>query len=500
MLRLRTLFVFLSLLMLAAPVLHAQPSATEITADDLAAFEAIIEAEMDTFAMPGAAVAVISGDEIVYAKGFGVRDLASGAPFTTETRFRIGSTTKSMTSMLIAMLVDEGLVTWDTPVADIFPAFQTGDPDRTAQITVRDLMGMGTGLVSSPLDGLYWGEWDFDALLNAIANQQIGGDFREFYSYNNEVYALAGYAAAQISGAPLTVQGYADLLAARVFEPVGMASALVTDDVSALGEDYAESYEMSLLTGEPLLMTPVPIGMAAPAGAVWVNIEDMARYVITQMNGGVTPDGEQIVSADNLAETWAAGVSVPFDLPGISGTAYGMGWLSQTYNDLAIRYHDGGWMGYSTQMMVFPEADAAVIVFANSTNGSLFGISLTYSFAELLGDFEPAAVELVHEANAQLNEQIEGLRPLVSMEIGDLSAVVGDYEQGWAVEQRDDGSLWLIRGDWMLQAGYIEAIDQYVLINGGAAGTLFSFDTEADPVTISVQLGGAEALTLAKVE
>ncbi|MBZ0288746.1 MAG: beta-lactamase family protein, partial [Anaerolineae bacterium] len=149
---------------------------TPVTEDLLTAFETVIQTEMDYFDIPGAAVAVIAGDDVVYAEGFGERDLEAGAPFTTATRFRIGSTTKSLTSLLIAQLVDEGLLTWDTPVTDLLPEFATADPERTAQMKLRDLMGMGSGLVSSNVDGLYWGDWDVDALLEAVAAQTIDGD------------------------------------------------------------------------------------------------------------------------------------------------------------------------------------------------------------------------------------------------------------------------------------------------------------------------------------
>jgi CubicO group peptidase (beta-lactamase class C family) len=112
----------------------------------LAQFEALVQSEMAYQHIPGAAVAVIQDGAVIYSQGFGVRSVATGEPFTPQTQFRIGSTTKSMTSLMIAQLVDEGVLDWETPVVEIYPDFQTSDPDLTAALTVRDLMSMGTGL------------------------------------------------------------------------------------------------------------------------------------------------------------------------------------------------------------------------------------------------------------------------------------------------------------------------------------------------------------------
>lgn len=464
----------------------------------LAEFDALIQSEMTYFNIPGAAVAVIAGGKTVYAEGFGVRDLAADAPFTTETRFRIGSTTKSMTALLVAQLVDEGLVSWDTPVSDLFPAFSTSEPELAERITVRDLMSMGTGLVSSTVDGFYWGEWDVEAMLGGIAAQPVGGAYGEHYSYNNEVYALAGYAAATAAGLDADVQSYADLMQTRIFDPVGMTSAIITDDESRLGENYSLSYEPLLLDDGFLQMADPPIGVVAPSGAVWAHVEDMARYVIMQMNGGVTADGRRIVSEAALAETWQPGVAMPADAPGITDSAYGMGWVTQTYQETPIRFHDGGWAGYNTQMAVYPAADVGLVVFANSTMGGLFGHMLVYAFAEMVHDLEPGAVDLTRSMVDDINAQIALARPQISAEIGDASALIGAYEQGWRVEQRSDASVWLVRGAWEFRLGYLASIDQYVIISGGALGVLVSLETGEDGSRLSIQLGEAGTLSLRK--
>src|SRR4051794_14554788 len=122
---------------------------TTLSAETLRAFAADVETALQTFQVPGAAVALVQGDEIVFNRGFGVRDLQSGESVTPRTRFRNGSITKSMTALLLATLVDEGVLGWDDRAIDLWPAFRAPTDDLTESLRLRDLLGMGTGLAEA---------------------------------------------------------------------------------------------------------------------------------------------------------------------------------------------------------------------------------------------------------------------------------------------------------------------------------------------------------------
>ena len=498
----RSIFTAILFLTLAFTSVQAQTSSPD---ELLSQFEQIITEEMDFYDVPGAAVAVISGDEVIYAQGFGLRDVESGDPFTTETRFRIGSTTKSMTSMLIAQLVDEGLLTWDTPVTDILPDFRTADPALTEQIAVRDLMGMATGLISQDMTLFNWQWWDIQDLYDSVATMPIDGEFRNTHFYNNEVYALAGYIATTVSGLEPTEANYAALLQSYLFEPIGMDSAISTDDLSQLGDNYAHSYEPDLLgeTGDFRRMIDPPTALMAPAGAVWTNIEDMARYVITQMNGGVTQEGTRIVSEENLAETWQPGASVEFGTDDFENVAYAMGWITQTYRGVPMRWHNGGWVGYGTQMAIFPESDTALIVFSNSSLGGAFNDALVYTFAELWHGLDVQAVEASRGNFTDILSQLNRIRQYISSEPIDAIRVepfIGTYEGDWVVDMRDDGSLWVTHGAWEFQMVYMAMLGQYFVINNGAMGTQINFESEGDTINMVIQLGENDFARFARVE
>ena len=234
--------------------------------------------------------------------------------------------------MLAAQWVDEGVLTWDTPVTEIYPDFQTSNAELTNRLTFRDLLGMATGLVDNNLALFSWGQWTMNHLLASIAAMPIGGEYGEFYHYNNEVYASATYLALFAAGREPTLENYASVMQERIFAPIGM-KALITDDVADLGDNYATSYQVNAVREleDPEACPVGPTGFLAPAGGVWTSVNDMARYLITQANGGITPDGTRIVSAENLAVTWEPGVDM-------GGSFYGMGWVLQDFEGVAIRW------------------------------------------------------------------------------------------------------------------------------------------------------------------
>ena len=113
-------------------------------------FDAAVQAAMQTFDMVGAAVAVVNADGIVHSQTFGMRDRAGGALVTPNTLFRVASTTKSMSAVLVAQSVDEGQLDWDQPVYEVWPAFRAPTAELTAGLRVRDCSGWLPGSARRP--------------------------------------------------------------------------------------------------------------------------------------------------------------------------------------------------------------------------------------------------------------------------------------------------------------------------------------------------------------
>jgi CubicO group peptidase (beta-lactamase class C family) len=468
--------------------------AQEITDELLAEFEQDFQTQMQTYNIPGSAVAIVQNGKVVYAKGFGVRRLETGEPVTTSTVFRVGSTTKAMTSMMIATLVDEGVLSWDTPAVEIYPDFKLPTDELTQNVTLRELMGMGTGLGTN-MSAPHWDEYSASDLLAALATLPILGEKGETYFYNNQVYSSAAYIAAFATqpGDQDLYEAYKALMQERVFDPTGMDTAVLSDDPASVSDDYAASYTFSLAKGPEAneLVPYAAINTVGPAGSVITNVLDMARFVITQLNEGVNPDGERVVSAENLKETWRGQTKTGETLPGMSEEmVYAMGWVNERYDDVDIVWHNGGWDGFTSEMALLPDAKAGIVILSNSSLGQGFNLIMRYKFIELLYGKEP---KLSEQLPVFLQGQMDELRKNAAMfststiKADEVQAYLGNYEHGWRLEHRDDGTLWLLRPGWELQL--LPTPDGFVISSGVALGGQISFG-EGDKPSLVFNLQG----------
>lgn len=359
-----------------------------LTEEMLADFERYIEEVRERFNVPGAAVAVVQGDEIVYANGFGVRDFESGRPVTPDTQMMIGSTTKSFTTMLMADLVDEGLMDWDTPAVELLPSFALADPAWTEQITVRHLVCNCTGVSQQDEVWLFnAGEMSAEDVIESLETVEIFTGFGEAFQYSNQMIAAGGYAAAAAAGGESghLYDAYAEALQQHILTPLSMTqTTLSVADVEAR-DNYATPHDLTLdLDYYPLPLSAEQIVQPmAPANGLWSTASDMARYLITQLNRGITPDGERVVSADNLMQAWQPQVQVSAD------TDYGLGWFVSDYKGQPVIYHPGGTFGFTADLAFLPEADLGLTILVNGQKAMAFTEAVRYRLLELVFDQPP---------------------------------------------------------------------------------------------------------------
>lgn len=492
----RTLFITVTLLFFALieSVFAQEKASRRPTEELLAGFEATFIEEMSRFNVPGAAVAVVQGGKISYAEGFGQRNVQTGEPVTTETVFRVGSTTKSMTAMLVATQVDEGLFGWDTPVVDLVPSFSLPNEALTQRVRVHDLMGMGTGLEDG-LSYLYWQQPSAQILFDTLVDSPVIGELGKVFYYNNQMYATAGYLAPLVTGVPYgqLPEAYAALMQERIFGPIGMKAA-ITEDPSVVSDNYAVGHETTVLSGPESLST-MPnqlLSAVAPAGSTATDVVSMARYLITQLNEGAAPDGTRVVSAENLARTWVPQTPLPAPASaGVDFEGYAMGWVALNYNGVEIRNHSGGTGGFRTDMLFVPEADLGVVVVTNSFSGQWFSNAMLFELIDAYFGFEGDITEQRRERyQAHLEELSTKADSVVEAE--SVSPLLGEYERGWRVELRDD-ALWVVGNGYTLRL--LPTGSSYVADNGGdETGTEFIFGEDTDgTVTMSLS-GGADTV------
>lgn len=368
-----------------------------------------------------------------------MRGTSDPRPVDLETRFMIGSVTKSMTSLLMASLADDGLLDWDARVIDTFPEFALSDPASTPLIRVRDLVNHSSGVP----------QLDVPILIEAMPPSRLIASIQripvqaapgQVFGYSNQMYATGGFLAAALAGAPVDdaglANGFASELGARVFEPIGMPrttldfDAAIADDDHALPHGYnpmSDAVEATLLERERFV---VPV---APAGAAWSNITDMAHYAITQFDG-VSPSAARIVSRENLAETHTPQISIA------EGVGYAMGWVVQDDGMGERRlWHNGGTTGFTADVLLLPERSAGVVVLTNAANAEAFYEAVNrYVIESLTGSEHADDADLVASADALREALRELASQMTSVDATLAEPLVGRYDHHVDVTLDDD--------------------------------------------------------------
>jgi CubicO group peptidase (beta-lactamase class C family) len=327
------------------------------------------------------AIAVVQDGRVVYAKGYGFRDLENKLPVTTETLFPIGSITKSFTALAFAILKDEGKVDWDQPVRSYLSEFQMYDPVATEQATPRDLFSHRTGL---PRHDLVWYSSDFSRAEMAarLRNLKPNKGFRSAYQYNNLTIMTMGYLEGKITGL-----GWEGNIRQRIFAPLGMTHSNLSIEEIEKTKDHALPYQL-----KKDLVTKVPyhnIDAIGPAGSINSSVDDMSHYLSFQLGDGKYGD-KQIVAASELREMHSPQTTIPdpppqFSLPGLGHFSYGLAWVVTSYRGHNLVWHNGGIDGFYALLSMLPEDHMGVVVLTNMPNGQAPEVLAYNVYDRLLG-------------------------------------------------------------------------------------------------------------------
>ncbi len=476
-----------------------------MSSEQIATFDAAVEPLRQALDVPGVAVAIVDHGKTVFAQGYGLRDVESGDPVTPDTVFRIGSLTKSFSSALIATFVDDGVLGFDTRALDIDSAFAAPSADLTNSLTIHQLLGMGTGLSDG---GLWWDYSTPEDLIASLATAPTGPEGT--YLYSNETYASGTYLALEAEMPPDDLAtAYARLVDERLFQPIGMSPAAVTDDPTTVSSDVAASYGLSLVAGPG---TPdrdgfMPLGSVAPAGAIVTNVTSMARYAAMQLAGGVAGK-KRIVSAENLAVTHAPQTPVSFpEAPWLS--EYAAGWIVGNEGGVSLLWHDGAVDGYTGTLRLLPDDDRALVVLTNGWNGEALGIALEEKLMQVLYGQADLGPDYYTGAYATERKQLVALAQAITLEAPvDPAAVapfLGDYSHQVSVElDSDSNELFLVlpgSKSRVVRADRLFKTDgAYLLASGPFAGTELSFQQTGGLTELSVvdPASGDEVLVLAR--
>ena len=355
------------LLPLLLSLLLTVPAFAQRRRVDLKAIDRAVVSTMRAFGIPGAAVAVVQNDSVVHVAGYGTKELGGTEPVGPETLFQIASTSKAFTSTALAMLVDDGKLSWDDPVRQHLPYFRLSDLCAASQVTVRDILSHRTGV---PRHDELWDNSPLtrEEVVRRVEHLELSNPFRGRYGYQNIMFIAAGEVVARASG-----MAWDDFVRARILKPLGMAGTVLTDAEWETA-DHATGYRYDWKSGRTTAQKPVETATLGAAGAIKSSAHDMANWIRFQLADGAF-DGTALVDPQTLAETKTPHTVIRMENstrdanPETHLLSYGLGWGVQDYRGELLVAHAGALNGFRTHIGLLPKKKAGFVAMVNVGRG-----------------------------------------------------------------------------------------------------------------------------------
>ncbi len=422
-----------------------------------------IEEALAAWHIPGAAVAVVQGDDVIYARGGGMRNVETREPMNPDTVFPIASCTKAFTSMGAALLVDDGVLEWDKPVRHYLPEFKLSDSYISEKITIRDLLCHRSGLPRHDM-AWYGSSFSREELIQNLAHLPFSKGFREGWQYQNLMYMTAGYLVGKMTG--LTWEEFTQQ---RILDPLKMARTCFSPEAMQQQGNYATPYRIKHTVGggaagEWEAREFYADKVMGPAGVLHSSVADLARWLRVHVNDGRIDD-QQFVSAGNLAQMHQPQMVMPIDafaanLLQTTIFNYGMGWFIVPYRGYTLIQHGGNIDGFSTIVGFVPQQKIGVAVLTNIEGRPLRDV-LLYEICDrvlVLSDNELnshflALYEEVYTAFDQDQTTSADERHPDAPPTHPLEAFVGEYAADgypdFKVKQEGDQLYGWVIGEWV---------------------------------------------------
>jgi len=353
----------------------------------LVGLDADIDAIMAAQNVPGLAIAVVYRDEVVLARGYGVRDRGHKDPVDADTVFAIASNTKAFVATAIAVLVDEGKLGWDDRVIDHLPDLVLWDDYATKHMRIRDLLCHRSGLATWAGDVAWIGaKLDTAALLDKLKHVPASYDLRERYGYTNLMFVVAGEVVRAKTG-----QSWDAFVQARLLDPLGMARTSTTT-VGLADQPNVATAHAATDDGE----AKVPylnVDAAGAAAALNSSVNDMAKWLRLQLDNGQF-SGRRIIPEAAVTPLRVAHTPVrrgPAKAPpqALNLSAYGLGWMLGIDRGRLVVTHGGGLPGMVSRVMLLPEEGLGIVVLTNSETGAAAGVAKLVAARYLGADIQP---------------------------------------------------------------------------------------------------------------
>lgn len=331
----------------------------------------------------GFAVAVVSKDKIIYAKGFGYRDYENKTPVTPTTQFAIGSCTKAFTSSLIGLLDKDNKLELDKPATSYLPALHFFNDNMNNMVTLRDMMSHRTGLPRHDYSWYLFNTTSRDSLLRRIQYHEPTAAIRQTWQYNNFMFLVQGMIAEKLTG-----KSWEENIKEKIFSPLGMSSSNLS--IHDLKKNKEAAFGYTVYKDSLIRKTDYyDINAMGPAGSINSNVMEMANWVMTWINGGKF-NGKEVLPANYVKEAISSqmvisGALPDKEIPDAFFANYGFGWMLSSYRGHYRVEHGGNIDGFSASTSFFPSDSIGIIVLTNQNASAVTGIVRNIISDRILG-------------------------------------------------------------------------------------------------------------------
>jgi CubicO group peptidase (beta-lactamase class C family) len=433
----------------------AGKTAHKLDKERIALLGKFVESAQKQHGVPGVSVGLIQDGKVVFAGGFGVRELGKKALVDADTRYIIASNTKAMTTLMLAKLVDQKKLTWETTAQSLLPSFKLGDADTTSRVQVKHLICACTGMPRQDLEWLLqFKDTKPEGAMTILGTMQPTSKFGELFQYSNPLAAAAGFIGGHVAFPKLDLgAAYDRAMQALVFDPLGMKTTTL-DFARAQQGNYAVAHAPDI-DGKPALAinavnySVIPV---RPAGGGWSSVNDVLKYVMMELAEGKLPNGTQYIAKETLLARRAPQVAL-----GNDGT-YGMGLMVDRTYGIPVVHHGGDLIGYHSDMMWLPEHGVGAVILTNGDPGWLIRTVFRRKLLEVLFDGRSEADAQITLFGKSFFDELAAERKLLTVpadvsESGKLAPRYANASLGELVVRRAGTATVFDFGEWKSDVG-----------------------------------------------
>ena len=330
----------------------------------------IVERAMDSFTVAGLAVAVVKDGKIIHQNGYGIQSIKSKIKVNEHTNFGIASNSKAFTTTALAILVEEGKISWTDKVIKHIPEFKMYNDYVTQNFNIQDLLTHRSGLSLGIGDLMFFpdgSDFKINDIISSFQYFKPVSAFRTKFDYDNLLYLVAGEVIGRVSG--LT---WEEFIKERIFDPLEMdnsyASLTYIYDKNNVASPHLNKNKKLSLT-DPEQWNPKKINGAA--GGIYSNVNDIAKWMLVNLNNGKygTNLEKQLFTEDSQQEIWKIHTTTNVDRnPRYNShfAGYGLGWSLTDVNGNMLVSHTGGLIGMLSKTILVPDLNLGIIVLTNT--------------------------------------------------------------------------------------------------------------------------------------